>query len=89
MTQGAGNVTRSTLTEDEQHRLFQAVGITQDTALILEVSKKLGLADSNNRATPAMESFSKAHFEWATKNVDFISEHMTTEKARQYVMAYK
>jgi hypothetical protein len=72
------------MSEDDKHKLFQAVGITQDSALIIEASQKMGLADSSGNPTPAMEPFLKAHYEWATKNVDFVKEHMTKEAAKEY-----
>lgn len=76
-------------TEDEKHRLFQAVGITQDPKLIIEVCQKLGLADSNGGPTPKMHAFIKAHSDWAQKDREFVTEHMTKEKALAYVMAHK
>lgn len=72
------------MSEDDKHKLFQAVGITQEPALIIEASQKMGLADSSGNPTPAMEPFLKAHYEWATKNVDFVKEHMTKETAKEY-----
>ena len=76
------------MSEDDKHKLFQAVGITQDVNLILEASKKMGLVDSSNQPTPAMDPFVKAHYEWATKNTDFIKEHMTKEKAQEYAKSH-
>jgi hypothetical protein len=72
------------MSEDDKHKLFQAVGITQEPALIIEASQKMGLADSSGNPTPAMEPFLKSHYEWATKNVDFVKEHMTKETAKEY-----
>jgi hypothetical protein len=72
------------MSEDDKHKLFQAVGITQDSALMLEAMQKMGLADSSGNPTPAMEAFTKAHFDWAMKNVDFVKEHMTKETAKEY-----
>ncbi len=73
------------MSEDDKHKLFQAVGITQDGALILEAAQKMGLADSSGNPTAAMQPFLKAHSEWAMKNVDFVKEHMTKETAKEYV----
>jgi hypothetical protein len=72
------------MSEDDKHKLFQAVGITQEPALIIEASQKMGLADSSGNPTPAMEPFLKSHYEWATKNIDFVKEHMTKEAAKEY-----
>ncbi|HWS99752.1 MAG TPA: hypothetical protein VN256_05705 [Pyrinomonadaceae bacterium] len=74
---------------DEEHMLFQAVGMTQDNYLILEVCRKLGLADSNGNPTPKMHSFIKEHFAWAKENMAWAQEHRDKEKARAYVMAHK
>jgi Zn-dependent M16 (insulinase) family peptidase len=90
MPMNAGGVTTSSaLTEDEQHRLFQAAGITHEPALILEMTRKLGLTDSGNQPTPAFEPFVKAHYEWFQKNTEFVREHMSKEKALEYVMTHK
>lgn len=84
---GRSNIAAS-MSDDEKHRLFQAVGITQDNALILEASKKLGLADSSGQATPALDSFIKAHYQWTTKNEAFVKEHLDKEKAMEYVKTH-
>jgi hypothetical protein len=76
------------MSEDDKHKLFQAVGITQDPALIMEASKKLGLADSSGQPTPAMDAFIKAHYEWAPKNMDFIKGILTKEKAAEYAKSH-
>ncbi len=76
------------MSEDDKHKLFQAVGVTQDAKLILEAMQKMGLADSNGQPTPAMEPFTKAHYEWAMKNMDFVKENMTKEKAQAYVKSH-
>jgi hypothetical protein len=76
------------MSDDEKHRLFQAAGITQDGALIMEASKKLGLADAGGQATPSMETFIKAHYQWISKNEEFVKEHMSKEKAMEYVKTH-
>ena len=76
------------MSDDEKHRLFQTVGVTQDNALITEASKKLGLADSSGQATPALDAFIKAHYQWISKNEEFVKEHLDKEKAREYVKTH-
>jgi len=83
-TSTAGNYT-----EDEKHKLFQAVGITRDNALILEVAQKIGLADSTGNPTSAMQPFIKDHYAWAVKNAAWVQEHLDPAKAREYVMENK
>ena len=87
MACGRSNIAAN-MSDDEKHRLFQAVGVTQDNALIMEASKKLGLADSSGQVTPAMESFIKAHYQWITKNEAFVKEHLDKEKAMEYVKTH-
>ena len=76
------------MSDDDKHRLFQAAGVTQDPALIMEVSKKLGLADSSGQVTPAMDAFIKAHYDWAPRNMDFIKGILTKEKAMEYAKSH-
>jgi hypothetical protein len=78
------NVAVANMSEDDKHKLFQAVGVAQEPALIIEATQKMGLADSSGNPTPAMEPFMKAHYDWAMKNADFVKEHMTKEKAKEY-----
>src|SRR5205807_4343347 len=66
--------TTSNYSEDEKHKLFQAAGITKDSALIMQVSQRFGLADANGQQTPAMQPFIKDHFDWAVKNTLWIQE---------------
>jgi hypothetical protein len=88
-TNSTSTTTASDYSDDEKHRLFQAVGITRDNALIVEVAQKLGLADESGNKTPAMDQFVKDHFAWAKNNLPWIQEHLDPVKAREYVMAHK
>ncbi len=72
----------SSMSEDDKHRLYQAVGMTRDTALTMRVIRKIGLGDGSGADH---QEFVKAHFTWAMKNVDFIQTVDTPEKARAYV----
>jgi hypothetical protein len=81
--------TTSGYSDDEKHRLFQAVGITKDSALIVEVAEKIGLSDSRGNPTPAMQPFIQEHMNWAMSNRAWVQEHLDPVKAREYVMANK
>jgi hypothetical protein len=72
----------SSMSDDDKHKLFQAAGATQDNELILKVLKKIGFGSGTGSA---YEEFVKDHFEWALKNLQFISSVNTPEKARAYV----
>jgi hypothetical protein len=72
----------ASMSDDDKHKLFQAAGATQDNELILKVLKKIGFGSGTG---PAYEEFVKDHFQWALKNLQFISSVNTPEKARAYV----
>ena len=76
------------MSDDDKHKLFQAVGPTGDNALIVEVAQKIGLSDSSGQPTPAFQPFVKEHFNWAMKNPDFVKEMMDAEKAKAYVKSH-
>ena len=72
----------SSMTEDDKHKLYQAVGMTKDTALMQRVIRKIGLGDGSGSDH---QQFIKEHFSWAMKNLSFIQSVNTPEKARAYV----
>jgi hypothetical protein len=72
----------SSMSEDDKHKLYQAVGMTRDTALTMRVIRKIGLGDGSGADH---QEFVKAHFPWAMKNLAFIQSIDTPEKARAYV----
>ncbi len=76
------------MSEDDKHKLFQAVGRTGDNALIVEAAQKIGLSDSSGQPTPEFQPFVKAHFDWAMKNTEFVKEMMDVEKAKAYVKSH-
>ncbi len=80
--------TSSSMSDDDKHKLFQAAGMTQDTQLITRVLKKIGLMRADGTVTPAHETFTKEHFNWAMNNVSFIQSVSTPDKAKAYVEAH-
>jgi uncharacterized protein (UPF0333 family) len=88
-TSSTTTTSSSDYTEDEKHKLFQAVGITHDEALIVEVAEKMGFSDSKGNPTPELQPFLKEHFKWAAKNQPWIQEYKDPQKAREYVMEHK
>lgn len=73
------------MTESDKHKLYQAAGMTKDTALMTRVIRKLGLGDGTG---DAHQKFIKEHFAWAMKNLEFIQSVNTPEKAKAYVDAH-
>jgi hypothetical protein len=83
-TTAAGNYS-----EDERHRLFQAVGMTGDSVLITEVAQKIGLFDPRGQPNAEFQTFATEHAEWAKRNRSWVQQYLDPQKARAYVMANK
>lgn len=72
----------SSMSSDDKHKLYQAAGMTKDSATMLRVLRKIGLGDGSGSDH---QQFIKEHFSWAMKNLEFIQSVNTPEKARAYV----
>ena len=75
----------SSMSDDEKHRLFQAVNVTGDSELMQKVWRKIGFPSPTG---PEYEKFVGEHFSWAMKNLDFMQSVNTPEKGRAYVEAH-
>ncbi|MGH9874793.1 MAG: hypothetical protein ACRD9S_20250 [Pyrinomonadaceae bacterium] len=75
----------SSMSDDDKHKLFQAAGMTQDSALILRVLKKIGFSDVSGED---YQQFTKDHAPWALRNMEFVRSVITPESAREYVEAH-
>jgi len=84
-TNSESSTTSSSLSDDDKHKLFQAAGMTNDSALIQRVLKKIGLVNESGTPQAGYEGFVKDHFTWAMKNISFINSINTPDKARAYV----
>ncbi len=72
----------SSMSDDDRHKLFQAAGVTRDSALIMRVLTRIGFPSGTGEG---YEEFVRAHMAWAMKNLSFIQSVSTPEKARAYV----
>jgi len=79
---------RSTMSDDARHRLFQAAGMTGDSTLTRRVMEKLKLLNADGSMTAENKKFVQDHITWAVNNVDFIQSVSTPEKAKAYVDAH-
>ena len=77
--------TSTSLSDDDKHKLFQAVAATNDSELMHRVWKKLGLMDADNTPNENYAQFARDHIAWLFKNSDFLKEVDTPDKARAYV----
>jgi hypothetical protein len=75
----------SSMSDSDRHKLYQAAGVTKDTALIIQVMRKVGLGDGTGADH---QQFIREHMAWAMKNTEFVRSINTPEKARAYVDAH-
>jgi hypothetical protein len=75
----------SSMSDDDKHKLFQAAALTQDTAVIQRVWRRLGLAEADGTPNDQYTQFMKDHVTWLFSNTDFMQSVNTPEKARAYV----
>jgi hypothetical protein len=78
----------TTLSDDDQHKLFHAASATRDTALMNRVWRKLGLTDADGTPNDKYAEFTKDHIGWLFRNADFLTEIDSEQKARAYVDAH-
>jgi hypothetical protein len=78
----------TTLSDDDQHKLFHAASATRDTALMNRVWRKLGLTDADGTPNDKYAEFTKDHIGWLFRNADFLQEIDSEQKARAYVDAH-
>jgi len=84
----SGGGSAGNMSDDDKHKLFQAAAMSQDMALVVKVTQKLGLADSNGQPTSTLQDFTKAHIEWGKANASWVMEYSTPEKAKEYVNSH-
>jgi hypothetical protein len=75
----------SSMSDDDKHKLFQAAGITKDSALIQRVLRKLGFLTANGGISDDYQQFVQDHGPWAMKNIGFVRSVLSEDAARAYV----
>jgi hypothetical protein len=75
----------STMSNDDKHKLFQAVHATKDDQLLLKVLAKIGFP---NGTGDGYDEFLQEHIPWAIKNFEFMDTVDTAEEGRAYVEAH-
>jgi hypothetical protein len=78
----------SSMSDDDKHKLFQAAGITKDSALIQRVLRKLGFLTASGGISDDYEQFVKDHGPWAMRNIGFVRSVLSEDAARAYVDAH-
>jgi len=75
----------STMSNDDKHKLFQAVHATKDDQLLLKVLAKIGFP---NGSGDGYDQFLEEHITWALKNFEFMDTVDTAEEGRAYIEAH-
>ena len=75
------------MSDDDKHKLFQAAGVTGDSALIQEVVTKLGLGDASGPSETG-KKFINEHMSWAVKNAAWVQEYTDKTKAQEYAKSH-
>jgi hypothetical protein len=73
------------MSDDDKHKLFQAAGITKDTALIQRALRKMGFLTASGGISSDYEQFVRDHGAWALRNIGFVKSVLAEEDARAYV----
>jgi hypothetical protein len=77
----------SSMSDDDKHKLFQAAGITKDSALIQRALRKMGFLTASGVSSD-YEQFVKDHGPWALRNIAFVRSVLAEDDARAYVDAH-
>ena len=75
----------STMSNDDKHKLFQAVSATKDDQLLLKVLARIGFPNASGEG---YDEFLQEHIDWAFKNFEFMETVDTAEEGRAYVEAH-
>jgi hypothetical protein len=75
----------STMSNDDKHKLFQAVSAAKDDQLLLKVLARIGFPNGSGEG---YDEFLQEHIDWAFKNFEFMETVDTAEEGRAYVEAH-
>jgi hypothetical protein len=73
------------MSDDDKHKLYHAATVTGDSELVNRVSVKIGIMNDDFTVTDDYQQFMVDHATWAFRNLAFLREIGTREKAQAYV----
>jgi hypothetical protein len=80
--------TATSMSDDDKYKLFYAATQTKDPAIQADIGKKIGLVNSDGTPTDYYKKFIDGAMGWAQKNLAFVQEVNTPEKAKEYVKSH-
>lgn len=83
-----GNKSAANMSDDDKYKLFYAATQTRDPAIQTDVAKKIGLVNSDGTPTDYYKKFVDGAMGWAQKNLAFVQEVNTPDKAKEYVKSH-
>ena len=75
----------SSMSNDDKHKLYHAATVTGNAGLMQRVMTKLGLMDDDGIPLDGYQEFLTQHAAWVFRNLDFVREVSTKDKAQAYV----
>ena len=75
----------SSMSDDDKHKLYHAATVTGNSDLVNRVSVKIGIMNDDFTLKDGYQQFMADHAGWAFRNLGFIREIGTAEKAQAYV----
>ena len=75
----------SSMSEDDKHKLYYAATVTGNSDVVNRVSVKIGITNEDGTLAEGYQKFMAEHGAWAFRNLSFLREVGTPEKAQAYV----
>ncbi|HVF21421.1 MAG TPA: hypothetical protein VM941_00020 [Pyrinomonadaceae bacterium] len=75
----------ASMSDDDKHKLYHAATVTGDSDLVNRVSVKIGIMNDDLTVKDDYQQFMVDHATWAFRNLAFLREIGTREKAQAYV----
>jgi mannose/fructose/N-acetylgalactosamine-specific phosphotransferase system component IIB len=80
--------TATNMSDDDKYKLFYAATKTGDAATMTQAGKAIGLVNTDGTPTDYYKKFIDGATAWAQKNMAFVQELNTPEKAKDYVKSH-
>lgn len=75
----------ASMSDDDKHKLYFAATVVGDADLLKRVGIHIGILNDDGLPAEGYQQFLAAQAAWSFRNLDFIRENGTREKAQAYV----